>query len=88
MAAEERNYPIDLESFLKEQQGEKIAHNFQQLSMWLNLNLNHFEEKLLNAEWEMYKNGDYSPDTSRTRDNETTTTEMMAKAIYNAGKDR
>lgn len=87
MAAEERNYPIDLESFLKEHKGEKIAHNFQQLSMWLNLNLNHFEEKLLNAEWEMYKNGDYSPDTSRTRDNETTTTEMLAKAIYNAGKD-
>lgn len=88
MAAEERNYPIDLESFLKEHKGEKIAHNFQQLSMWLNLNLNHFEEKLLSAEWEMYKNGDYSPDTRRTRDNEITATEMMAKVLYNAGKNR
>ncbi|GAF60420.1 restriction endonuclease [Psychrobacter sp. JCM 18903] len=61
MAAEKRKYPIQLESFLKEQKGEKIAHNFQQLSIWLNLNLNHFEEKLLMAEWEMYKNGDYKP---------------------------
>ncbi|MDO0947098.1 MULTISPECIES: restriction endonuclease [Chromohalobacter] len=88
MAAEERNYPIDLESFLKEHKGAKVAHNFQQLSMWLNLNLNHFEEKLLTAEWAMYKNGDYHPDTTRTRDDETTTTEIAAKAIYSARKDR
>lgn len=89
LAAEERNYPIDLESFLKEQKGDKVAHNFQQLSMWLNLNLNHFEEKLLMAEWEVYKNGDYQPDTrSKTGDGEQTTTELIAKTIYNAGKER
>jgi hypothetical protein len=88
MAAEERKYPIQLESFLKEQKGEKIAHNFQQLSMWLNLNLNHFEEKLLVAEWEMYENGDYKPNTKhRTKDDQQTTTEFIANAIYNAGKD-
>ena len=89
MAAEERKYPIQLESFLKEQKGEKIAHNFQQLSMWLNLNLNHFEEKLLMAEWEMYKNGDYKPNTRyRTSDNKQTTTQIMAETIYNVGKER
>lgn len=89
LAAEERNYPIDLESFLKEQKGDKVAHNFQQLSMWLNLNLNHFEEKLLMAEWEMYKNGDYQPDTRRKGgDSEQTTTELIAKTIYNARKER
>lgn len=88
MAAEDRNYPIDLESFLKEHKGEKIAHNFQQLSMWLNLNLNHFDEKLLTAELEMYKNGDYEPDTKyRNRNAEQTNTELTAKAIYNARKN-
>ena len=89
MAAEERKYPILLESFLKEQKGEKIAYNFQQLSMWLNLNLNHFEEKLLMAEWKMYKNGDYKPNTRyRTSDDKQTTTQMMAETIYNIGKER
>jgi hypothetical protein len=88
MAAEDRRYPIELESFLKEHKGEKIAYNFQQLSMWLNLNLNHFEEKLLTAEWDMYKNGDYNPDTTRTKDNEATTTEMMARSTYIAKKGR
>jgi hypothetical protein len=88
LAAEERNYPIELESFMKEQQGEKVANNFQQLAMWLNLNLNHFEEKLLNAEWKMFENGDYSPYTDKVKELSETTTEMMAKAMYEASKDR
>lgn len=88
LAAEERNYPINLESFLKEQKGEKIAYNFQQLSMWLNLNLNHFDEKLLIAELEMYQNGDYQPDMEyRIRDDQRTTTELAADAIYKARKE-
>ena len=87
MDAEKRKYPINLESCLSEQKGDKIANNFQQLSMWLNLNLNHFEEKLLTAEWEMYKQGDYRPDTYRVKEGEETTTEMMARAIYR-GKHR
>lgn len=86
MAAGERNYPIDLETHLKEQKGESIAYNFQQLSNWLNLNLNHFEEKLLRAEWKMYENGDYNPDTSKTPEGESTITEIVAKAIYNADR--
>jgi hypothetical protein len=84
--AEKHDYPIDLESYLKEHQGEKTAYNFQQLSMWLNLNLNHFEEKLLMAEWEMYKNGDYHPDTDRTPCGQKTTTELMARAISDMKK--
>jgi hypothetical protein len=89
LVAKERNYPIDLESFLKEQKGEKVAHNFQQLSMWLNLNLNHFEEKLLIAEWEMYKNGDYQPDIRyRTEDDQKTTTQIISETIYKAGKEK
>jgi len=89
IAAEKRNYPIRLESFLKEQKGERVAHSFQQLSMWLNLNLNHFEEKLLMAEWEMYKNGDYQPDTRyRTTDDQKTTTQIISETIYNLGKEK
>lgn len=87
MAAEDRKYPIDLETLLKEHQGDSTAHNFQQLSNWMNLNLNHFEEKLLAAEWSMYENGDYHPDTTRTPEGETTTTEMIAKVIYNTEKN-
>lgn len=86
MAAKEREYPIDLETYLKEQKGASIAYNFQQLSNWLNLNLNHFEEKLLTAEWAMYEKGEYRPDTTKTPEGETTTTEIIARAIYNAGK--
>ncbi|WP_207401790.1 hypothetical protein [Psychrobacter pygoscelis] len=87
MAAQDRNYLIDLESFLKDHKGEKVAHNFQWLSMWLNLNLNHFDEKLLITELEMYKNGDYQPDTKyRTRNYEQTNTELMTKAIYSTKK--
>lgn len=88
MAAEERKYPINLESFLREQKGEKVAHNFQQLSMWLNLNLNHFDEKLLIAELEMYQNGDYQPDIEhRIKGDQRTTTEIAADAIYNSKKN-
>ena len=86
MAAEHREYPIDLETYLKEQKGESVAYNFQQLSNWLNLNLNHFEEKLLVAEWAMYKNEEYRPDTTKTPDGETTTTEMTAKAMRRGRK--
>lgn len=86
MAAEQREYPIDLETNLKEQKGDSIAHNFQQLSNWLNLNLNHFEEKLLVAEWGMYENGEYRPDTTKTPDGETTTTEFIAKAMRKGRK--
>ncbi len=59
--AKERHYPIDLETFLEEQKGDSIALNFQQFINWLNLNLNHFEEKIFLAEAAMFKNGDYSP---------------------------
>lgn len=86
LAAEERDYPILVETFLVEHKGDSTVHNFQQLTMWLNLNLNHLEEKLLAAEWEMYKKGDYHPRTRRTLDGEETTTGMAAKAIRDAGK--
>ncbi|ELX4126636.1 restriction endonuclease [Vibrio vulnificus] len=78
MEAQKMNYPIDLETHLKEQQGTSVAHNFQQLQNWLNLNLNHFEEKLIDAEWAMYQNGDYEPNLRRTADDEVTASIIMA----------
>ena len=87
MAAEEMRYPIDLETHLKEQQGNPVAHNFQQLQNWLNLNLNYFEEKLIDAEWEMYRNDDYSPDLARTPEGEITTSQIMARGMYSAEKN-
>jgi hypothetical protein len=87
LAASERMYPINLETFLEEQKGESIARNFQQLINWLNLNLNHFDEKLLVAEWEMHKNNDYHPKGSRTPDGESTTTQMLANVLHADNKN-
>ncbi|MGL6633606.1 restriction endonuclease [Aeromonas veronii] len=88
MAAEDFNYPIVIDNYLKEQQGDPVAYNFQQLQNWLNLNLNYFEEKLIEAEWAMYKNGDYKPDLVRTPEGEITISQMSAQAMYNAEKRR
>jgi hypothetical protein len=64
-AAKTRKYPIDLATHMKEHKGDIIAHNFQQLTNWLNLNLNHFDKKLQEAEWAMFENGDYKPNIKR-----------------------
>ncbi|MDI5891098.1 restriction endonuclease [Halomonas rhizosphaerae] len=87
MAAEDFRYPIVIESHQKEQQGQPVVHNFQQLQNWLNLNLNYFEEKLIEAEWAMYQNDDYSPDLVRTPEGETTISSMLAQAMYRAESD-
>ncbi|RPA23017.1 restriction endonuclease [Shewanella frigidimarina] len=87
LAASERNYPIDVETFHKEHQGQAVAYNFQQLQNWLNLNLNHFEEKLMLAEWEMHKHGDYCPDTTYDPEDEMTPSQVMAAGMYRSGKN-
>jgi len=61
-AAEKNEYPIDLETYMTEKKGELIANNFQELTNWLNLNLNFIDEKILNAEIEMIKNNEFDPD--------------------------
>ncbi|AYF35406.1 restriction endonuclease [Vreelandella alkaliphila] len=84
MFAEARKYPIDLQMCLTERKGEAVAHNFQQLINWLNLNLNHFDEKLLEAEWNMYQNGDFNPRVGRTSHEERHTSELMAEALFHS----
>lgn len=61
-AAENNEYPIDLETYMTEKTGELIANNFHELTNWLNLNLNFIDERILNAEIEMIKNADFYPD--------------------------
>lgn len=61
-AAEKNEYPIDLETHMIEKKGGLVANNFQELTNWLNLNLNFIDEKILNAEIEMIKNNDFKPD--------------------------
>ena len=54
-------YPIDLNTHLNEQYGNRCAENFHQLINWLNQNLIKIEEEILKAEIEMQKNGDFNP---------------------------
>ncbi len=82
MLAESHIYPIDLQMHLTERKGEAFAQNFQQLVNWLNLNLNHMDHRLLDAEWNMHKNGDFNPTLGRTPLGEKHPSEMMAEAIF------
>ena len=83
--AENRNYPIDLETHLVEKRGELIARNFQQVQNWLNLNLNFLDEKILSAEINMIKNGDFNPQPTPL-DDELLPLEMLADAMAKARK--
>ncbi|PHQ31987.1 restriction endonuclease [Rhodopirellula bahusiensis] len=79
--AENRQYPIDLEMYLTDRKGESVAYSFQQLINWLNLNLNHFDERLLKAEWDMAKNGDYIPSGKITQSEYVLFGDALAEAL-------
>ena len=83
LSAENKNYPIDLETNLEEKTGELIAENFQQLTNWLNLNLNFFDEKLLTAEVKMIENNDFNPKYILERLDDISTMEDIASLVYN-----
>ncbi len=59
--ANEKLYPLNLNTYSEEQVGENTAENFQQLINWLNQNLNHLDEKILNAEIKMIESGEFEP---------------------------
>jgi hypothetical protein len=61
MEAEKNNYPINLDTHMVERKGELVAYNFQELTNWLNLNLNYLDEKILKAEIEMQKHNKFNP---------------------------
>ena len=61
----ERNYPIDTDTCLKVNAGDKSIDDFHQACNWLNLNLNLMDTQLLKAEAWMVKCGDFQPDYDR-----------------------
>ena len=69
-SAKKNEYPINLETFMVEKQGELIANSFQELMNWLNLNLNYMDDKILKAEISMIKNGDFKPELFERNENE------------------
>lgn len=76
LSAQKREYPINSETLLIEKTGELIAYNFQQLTNWLNLNLNFLDEKIIKAESEMIKNNDFNPTLNIERNNSDMLTKM------------
>ncbi len=54
-------YPIEIETYLTEKYGDPNISNFYQLINWLNSNIIEIEEKILKAEVEMQKNGEFNP---------------------------
>ncbi|MEP0072675.1 MAG: restriction endonuclease [Marinomonas sp.] len=59
--AEEKQYPIPLDTGLIKKEGDLSADNFQQLVGWLNSNLNMMDLEIIKAESAMQKNGDFNP---------------------------
>lgn len=74
--AKNNNYPIDFENYMHEKVGNNKANNFLELTNWLSLNLNWFDEKLYKAECEMISNGEYVPDINHIDTNLISTYEM------------
>lgn len=86
--AAKKNYPIDLEPYHEDKKGELVAHNFQQLTNWMNLNLNHLDEKILLAEASMIKNGDFNPAIRFKANDEKSTLEMFAEMMSQVDHDK
>lgn len=82
ISAEKRKYPINLDTNLVEKKGELEASNFQQLANWLNLNLNHLDEKILIAEVHMIQRGDFSPRIRIKSESEKAFDELHAELSY------
>lgn len=60
-----KNYPINTDTGLEINIGEKQIHDFHQACNWLNLNLNLLDQQLLKAEMRMMKNGEFNPKYER-----------------------
>ena len=63
--AEKNLYPIYVNSFYEKKVGNDVIENFQQLRNWLDLNFNLLDSEILNAEYLMMKNGEFSPNIER-----------------------
>jgi hypothetical protein len=81
ISAENKEYPICLEAPHAEKVGELVAHNFQQLINWLNLNLNYLDQKILEAESKMIENGDFNPSIDLKDHGTKSPLQMMGDAL-------
>lgn len=79
--AENKEYPINLDTFLADKVGDLVAHNFQQLTNWLNLNFNYLDQKILEAESRMIENGDFNPDINLRNDGIKSPLQMLGDAM-------
>lgn len=59
------DYPIDTNTQLEINIGDKQIQDFHQACNWLNLNLNLFDQQLLKAEIKMLRNNDFKPNWER-----------------------
>lgn len=59
--AEQKEYPIKLDTVSSDKVGDLVVDNFQQLTNWLNLNCNWLDQQLFKAESKMYIDGEYKP---------------------------
>lgn len=62
---EQKSYPIDTDTGLEVNVGEKEISDFHQACNWLNLNLNLLDQQLLKAELQMIKGGEFQPKIDR-----------------------
>lgn len=54
-------YPFELNTSLPVQFGDNLINNFKELINWLNINFNVIDKKMIEAEIEMQRNGDFNP---------------------------
>lgn len=55
-------YPLFIPQAMNDKVGNEHINSFAELNNWFHANLNHLDRKILNAEMEMIKNGEFSPD--------------------------
>ena len=79
--AQARHYPIDISKYLIDCEGQLIIENFQQLRLWLDINLNRFDEYLNRAEIEMFKNGEYNPSMDKYRLDGVSVCELISNSL-------
>jgi hypothetical protein len=60
--AKNREYPVNLDTYLKEKHGSQSADNFVQLVNWIHHNFNVIDRKILEAEHKMLLDGRFNPD--------------------------
>lgn len=78
----ENEFPIKIETYLEEKYGDSNISNFYQLINWLNCNLIEIEERILKAEVDMQKNGEFNPELDFIGEDKNIHTLMLRLSTY------